>query len=296
MTGHTLRTLVVLAAGSLLAACAGQAEKSAEAEAPKPTEAAPANPQQAPASPKPDLGIEWVRTSAEYKAEAMQAYNAAAEDLDEMIADKNWSALPSQAESASSNSYSDKPPAMIFDIDETVVDNVEFQAQLVGPFSEAKFDAWHEANDVPAVPGAQAFVERAREAGVEIFFVTNRSCHPPAGSTDPCPQKRITLDDLREAGIPFKPENVLLSDEQPGWTQEKEVRRTAIAARYRVIMLFGDDLGDFLPCVRKRLYEPCTQAATRASRKAAIEKHARYWGEGWYVLPNPMYGSWTSVD
>jgi len=279
--------LLVLAAASLLAACSAQPEKT--------TKAAPAPSEPAATAPKPDMGIEWVRTAAEYRAEAMQAYNAATEDLQDMIANKNWSALPSQAESGT-NRYDTKPPAAIFDIDETVVDNVEFQAQLVPPFSEAKFDAWHEANVVPAVPGATAFVERAREAGVEIFFVTNRSCHPPPGSSDPCPQKRITLDDLREAGIPFQPENVLLSDEHPGWTQEKEVRRNAIAAKYRVIMLFGDDLGDFLTCVRKRVYEPCTQAATRASRKAAIDKYANYWGQGWYILPNPMYGSWTSVE
>jgi acid phosphatase len=242
------------------------------------------------------MGIHWVRTAAEYKATATQAYNSATEDLGELIANRNWSALPSQVESAGSSGFSHKPPAIIFDIDETVVDNVEFQANLVEPFTEAKFDAWHEKNVVPGVPGAAAFVKRAAEAGVEIFFITNRSCAPPEGSPDPCPQKRITLDDLREAAIPFKPDNVMLSDQQPGWTQEKEVRRNAVAANYRIIMLLGDDLGDFLPCVRKRLYEPCTQPATRASRKAAIEKHADYWGEGWYILPNPMYGSWTSAE
>ena len=66
--------------------------------------------------------------------------------------------------------------------------------------------------------------------------------------------------------------------------------------RSRFIMLFGDDLGDFLPCVRKRVYAPCTEPATRESRKAAVEKHAKYWGNGWYILPNPMYGSWTSAQ
>ena len=23
--------------------------------------------------------------------------------------------------------------------------------------------------------------------------------------------------------------------------------------------------------------------------------YAGYWGNGWYILPNPMYGSWTSI-
>lgn len=248
--------------------------------------------------PEPDLGILWVRYAAEYEAAARQAYAAAAEDLDRKIADQSWSALPSQAEALSRKPdlLADRKPAIIFDIDETVVNNVEFQATLEPPFTEAKFDAWHEANRSIAVPGAGDFVRRARDAGVALFFVTNRSCVPIAGGADPCPQKRITLDDLREAGIAAEAPNVMLSDEQPGWTQEKQVRRDLIGEKYRVIMLFGDDLGDFLPCVRQRVYAPCTEPATRASRKAQSEKHAAYWGEGWYVLPNPMYGSWTSAQ
>ena len=115
-------------------------------------------------------------------------------------------------------------------------------------------------------------------------------------ATDPCPQERITLQDLHDAGIPADAHHVMLAEEKPGWTKEKKVRRDLIAADYRVIMLFGDDLGDFIACVRARPDPPCTAPATQASRKAAIEQHAAYWGEGWYVLPNPMYGSWTTVQ
>ena len=86
----------------------------------------------------------------------------------------------------------------------------------------------------------------------------------------------------------------MLAGEQ-GWTQEKVTRRNLVAKNYRVIMLFGDDLGDFLPCVRAKLYAPCTEAATADSRRRMVEDNARYWGNGWYVLANPVYGSWTSV-
>lgn len=283
---NLLSCLIAPAAAALIAACAAQPA----AELP----AAETRPPTAPESkPQPDLGIRWVRYAAEYHALATQAYAAAAEDLQRLIDRGSWSALPRQAEAGAKPGLK---PAIIFDIDETVVNNVEFQATLEPPFTEAKFDAWHEANLAIAVPGAATFVQRARDAGVELFFVTNRSCAPVAGVSDPCPQKRIALDDLREAGIAADAAHVMLSDEQPGWTQEKQVRRDAIGADYRVIMVFGDDLGDFLPCVRKRVYAPCTAAATRESRKAQTEKHAAYWGDGWYVLPNPMYGSWTSVQ
>ena len=50
--------------------------------------------------------------------------------------------------------------------------------------------------------------------------------------------------------------------EENGWDRAKIARREHVAENYRVIMLFGDDLGDFWPCVRTTLYGPCTEAAT----------------------------------
>ena len=38
------------------------------------------------------------------------------------------------------------------------------------------------------------------------------------------------------------------------------------------------------------------QAATAASRQQMVNDHQRFWGRGWYVLPNPMHGSWTSAE
>ncbi len=293
---HALPRGLALAVSLVLAACISppRQDQSADSQATAETRAAPARAAGTsatePPEPDQDFGLRWVREAAEYEAVALQAYAAATEDLPRLLADESWSALP-------------QPPggpqvrevAIIFDIDETVVNNVEFQAQLEPPFSEAKFDTWHEANSSAAVPGAAAFAQRARAAGVKLFFITNRSCVPAAGG-DACPQKRIALDDLREAGIEADPREVLLSNEEPGWTQEKQVRRNHVAAKHRVIMLFGDDLGDFLPCVRRRVYAPCTQPGTRASRLQQTQASGRFWGEGWYVLPNPMYGSWTSAQ
>jgi 5'-nucleotidase (lipoprotein e(P4) family) len=238
----------------------------------------------------PELGILWVRDSAEYRALALQAYAAAAKDLQGMINDVSWSALPDQVDA------DDLPPAIIFDVDETVVSNVEFQAELEPPFKNSKFDDWNDANVALPVPGAAEFVRLARDSGVEVFFVTNRPCETREGATDPCPQERITIEDLQEAGIPADAEHVMLSNEEPDWTREKKVRRDLIAQDYRVIMLIGDDLGDFIPCVRARPVAPCTEGATKASRERETEKYFALWGNGWYVLPNPMHGSWTSAQ
>ena len=125
--------------------------------------------------------------------------------------------------------------------------------------------------------------------------VTNRPCEAIEGDDDACPQDGTTVQDLIEAGIPADSDHVMLAYEQPEWGKEKVVRRNQIAETHRVIMLVGDDLGDFIECSREKPAGPCDIAATQASRLAATEHYKEFWGARWFVLPNPMHGSWTSV-
>ena len=237
-----------------------------------------------------DNGILWVHSAAEFEALSLQAYRAATEDLDKFIADASWSALPDQHDA------NELPMAIIADVDETIVSNVGFQMALEPPFVLSDFYDWNDANKSRPIPGAAEFVALAQKSGVEVFFVTNRPCDVTAGVDDPCPQKQITLQDLVESGISTDLDHVMLSNERPGWDREKLVRRNYIAQTHRIIMLLGDDLGDFIACTRHKALDPCTASATVASRLADTKRYDRYWGEGWYVLPNPMHGSWTTVE
>ena len=240
-----------------------------------------------PSTDKDDLGLLWVKHAAEYVALSLQAYGTATRNLPQFVEDTSWSALPDQVNAGH------LPPAVILDVDETVVTNIDFQLSFERPFTNEKHDAWNRENAATAMPGVADFIRRAREAGVTVFFVTNRPCEP-AGEM-PCPQRQTTIDDIAEAGIATDREFVLLSNER-GWTRDKSTRRAHVAKTHRVIMLFGDDLGDFLPCVRKKVYDPCEVSATAASRREATEAHGQLWGAGWYMLPNPMHGSWTSAE
>ena len=234
-----------------------------------------------------DGGVTWVDQSAEFEALALQTYAGATRDLDALLADTTFSALPSQ------RSADELPPAVILDVDETVVSNIGFQLVYERPFANWKLDKWNRENKARAIPGVRDFVETAREKGVTVFFVTNRPCEVENGEA--CPQEKTTLDDIAEAGIETDAAHLLLANEDPAWTREKRVRRELIARTHRIIMLIGDDLGDFIPCVRTRAVSPCTEAATKASRLKLVEAHQAYWGQGWYVLPNPVHGSWTSA-
>lgn len=265
------RTLLVMTTMSVLSACAS---------------APPSTPRY---DHTRDGGILWVKHAAEYHAITRQVYAGATNDLPVFVEDTSWSAMPEQSDAAR------LPPAVILDVDETVVSNVDFQLTFERPFANHKLDSWSSGYDSRVISGVKEFVEAARAAGVTVFFVTNRPCEPIDGSDEPCPQKRTTIDDINEVGIEVSPEFVMLSGERPGWDREKLVRRRLIAESYRVIMLIGDDFGDFVPCARHKVVPPCTEPGTRASRAEALDKYDKYWGAGWYVLPNPMHGSWTSV-
>lgn len=233
-------------------------------------------------------GVTWVANSAEYQALARQAYRAATGDLAGKLADLSFSALPGQEDAAG------LPPALILDVDETVVNNVGFQYELVPPFTEEQFIAWNSANRAEPVPGVVEFADAARDLGIALFFVTNRACEPDEAG-NPCPQEAVTVEDIREAGIAADADRVMLSFERPEWNKEKKNRRDVVARDYRVLMLIGDDLNDFIPCSRARAVPPCAEGATVESRSRSVTEHGLYWGNGWYVLPNPMYGSWTTV-
>lgn len=242
----------------------------------------------APSEPDPgrDGGLLWVKHSAEYRAITEQLYADATDDLPGLVNDTSWSAVAGQDDAAH------LPVAVILDVDETVVSNIDFQLTFERPFENWKLDEWTRNTVATPVHGVKAFVESARAAGVTVFFVTNRPCEPIARTDDPCPQKQTTIEDIAEVGITTDADHVFLSEER-GWNREKSTRRKHLAQTHRVVMLIGDDLGDFLPCVRKKPYAPCTGSASAADRMKMVEDNRHFWGNGWYILPNPMHGSWT---
>jgi 5'-nucleotidase (lipoprotein e(P4) family) len=213
----------------------------------------------------------WQTTSAEYRVLAQSIYATARLHLDRALADRQWTALPTQKEN-----FQNLPPAVIMDVDETVIDTGKFQSQLVknhARFSSAPWRDWLNRNEPAAVPGAVEFISFAQSRGVTVFFVTNRE-----HATKP-----ITRVNLATIGVklPDQVDTVLTRNERPDWSSDKTSRQTFIARSHRVLMLFGDDLADFISDYR---------GAPQTRMREAL-KHDE-WGSKWFMLPNPMYGSW----
>jgi len=210
-----------------------------------------------------------MQTAAEYWAIASAAYRGAQVTLEESLRDTSWTASLEQG-----SGYESRPGAVIFDLDETVLDNSPFQAQLVlerTVYQSAMWEAWVNEMAAGLVPGSKDFIAFAEGKGIRTFYVTNRT----VGEQDK------TLKNLAALGISASDATVLCVGEN-GWTSDKTPRRAEIAKTHRVLLLVGDDMNDFVS----------TANLSPLQRVALAQTHSRFWGKAWVLLPNPLYGSW----
>lgn len=209
-----------------------------------------------------------MQTAPEYRAAALQTYRAAEASLLRALQDPNWTAAPEQTPP-----YRELPPAIIADLDETVLDNSVFQGRLTAEgrvYTDEAWSHWVAEQRAGLVPGAREFLMFAAANGVVTFYVTNRVCLSEKNE-DPT----VTL--LRAHLLPFHRSRLLCKTTG----SDKSARREQVARTHRVLLLIGDDLNDFL-----------TLPMDMEARRKASEAYLRYWGERWFLLPNPAYGSW----
>lgn len=221
--------------------------------------------------------VAWMQQSLEYRLLTEQVYRAAAAQLERALADPDWDALVPAERARPARGL---PPAIIVDIDETVLDNSPYQARLIrdgGSYDESTWGQWVEEARAPAIPGAVAFLRAAAERGVTVFYVSNRDARHDAA----------TVKNLRQAGFPVDDHARFLGlghfvdgCEQHG--SEKGCRRLLISRDYRVLMQFGDQIGDLLSIL----------VNTPEGREQAVAPFRAWIGERWFVLPNPSYGGW----
>ncbi|MCC9625733.1 acid phosphatase [Thalassospira sp. MA62] len=215
----------------------------------------------------------WYQTSIEYKATAKSVYAGATRLLGAAIGDHGWTAALEQ-----DGNYAAKPPAVILDIDETVLDNSAYQSWVVTAQTHYSSKTWAafvaDMISTPT-PGALEFTKAAVDHGVEVFYVSNRKA----------PEQDATIENLKKYGFPFADDaHVLLRGEIEEWGSNKTPRRQAVADDFRVIMQFGDNIGDFTD-----------EDGSIDDRIAIMEKYDDFWGERWFMLPNPTYGSWEAA-
>ena len=220
------------------------------------------------------LSVLYAQSSAEYEASNIQTYVNAKSALDKALNDVTWTAAIEQKDN-----FENKPPAIILDIDETVLNNVPFQARSIidGQSYPTGWLDWMLEESSDAVAGVSDFLEYSQSKGVKIFYVTNRI----AVAED------ATRNNLKKLGLPLDTDrDVLLMKDENGWTSDKVSRRKLVAKDFRILLLIGDQLGDFLP-----LDETTLQLD---ARKELADTYKHMWGSKWFMITNPMYGRWEA--
>ncbi len=204
----------------------------------------------------PRNDIRWVRASAEYRGIAIEIYRDAADHLPELtrgLPRASW--------------------AVILDADETVLDNSLHErrdADAHEQFTDSGWTGWVHQAAATAVPGAVDFVRQVHALGGRVAIVTNRADSLCA----------ITRDNLAQVGIAA---DIVLcepphgADKNARFEAIEQGRTAAGGPALTVVEWIGDNIQDF----------PHLTQAVRTETGGYAEFGRRY-----FLLPNPMYGSW----
>lgn len=205
------------------------------------------------------LALDWFQASAECRALYYQAFNTARVVLENDLRSRTYA----------------KKRAIVFDIDDTILDDSPHSAMLLkaNKLFPYRYDEWLEAAKEPPLPGALGFAQYASSHGVELFYISNREGK----------MLKATIRNLKSAGFPQAEErHVLLMGDDPS----KESRRKTVADNHEIIMLLGDNLNDLSSIFEKKSIE---------GRFTETDKARTEFGSKYIVLPNPVYGAWESA-
>ncbi len=200
--------------------------------------------------------VRWVRESKEYVALCNQVYANAIDKLKDTISPNNYSL------NIINNNY-----AVVMDLDETVLDNSDYQVELYNKNEQYNPDSWDEwvvKEDAKLVPGAYDYISFLRNHNIQIIFISNRM------------HKRLqeTKNNMLELGIYSDNDIYLLRLDR---ADKKTIRRAEIFnstgrmkgfKQFEIIQYLGDAIGDF-----------------------EVDNLDRF-GLDQFVFPNPMYGKW----
>lgn len=208
------------------------------------------------------MSVAWFQHSAEMSALFYQGFNIAKQRLDETV---------------DANKYI-KPLAVVVDIDETMLDNSPFEAEIINSQNTIpSWDDWSAKGIAKALPGALEFVKYAKSRNVEVFYITNRDSM----------ERNAVLKNLQAEEFPFALDNHLLTRNDTAYsngnTSSKHGRRMQVSKTHEIILLIGDNLNDFSEIFEDRSIN---------NGKAAVEMNREKFGNLFIVLPNPMYGAW----
>ncbi len=264
-------------------------------ELPPPDGSVPQAPPAASTAGKVPPGMQYLYGSGEAAALSYQAYlgvidTIIAKSSDRAVGQSVFSVVLAPGATLDAPKFEScgkKPLAVVLDVDETALLNLGYEAddsQRGGPYDQSRWERWEQtgAGAVVATPGMIELTRVAKASGVTLVFNSNRMA-TNAAQTEAA---------LTGAGLgPVVHLKNLWLQGDAGVGGAKDARRSAIAAQYCVIAMAGDQLGDFSDLFNAPGLDPVTRRGLAQGRAVKM-----LWGHGWFVLPNPVYGSGLKGD
>jgi 5'-nucleotidase (lipoprotein e(P4) family) len=256
-----MRTLsaVLLLCVSLACRSAAPAAPPAAPAAPRATPDAPAA--TASASPLP-MSVRWVQRSAEYRASCAQAFRLATAYVERAAAGRapgTW--------------------GIVSDGDDTLISNVQYEVERAGvgrfgqPFDAKAWTAWVRRREATALPGAVGFLRRVHELGGRVAIVTNRASAECDDTKANFEAQGLALDVML-----CRPDEGP-SDKGPRFERVRSGEAFG-SGPVEVVAFLGDNIRDF-------------PGGSQDLRKKGEDAFADF-GARYFILPNPLYGSWES--
>ncbi|QDZ09139.1 acid phosphatase [Sphingomonas panacisoli] len=249
----------------------------------------------APAAGKVPPGMQYLYGSGEAAALSYQAYlgvidTIIAKSSDRAVGQAVFSVVLAPGATLDAPKFEScdkKPLAVVLDIDETALLNLGYEAddsQRGGPYDQSRWERWEKtgAGAVAATPGMIELARVSKASGVTLVFNSNRMAT----------NAKETEAALTGAGLgPVEHLKNLWLQGDAGTGSAKDPRRAAIAAQYCVIAMAGDQLGDFSDLFNASGLDPVARRGLAQGRAVKM-----LWGHGWFILPNPVYGSGLKGD
>jgi 5'-nucleotidase (lipoprotein e(P4) family) len=228
------------------------------ASAPPRPATVPNSPASLPSLPALPNDLKWVRDAAEYHALVLQAFKAAGVRVEQQAATRGKGTW-----------------AVVLDADETVISNFQYQIErgkLGLGYSVESWNAWVKRREATPLPGAAQFLSRVRALGGRIAIVTNRLGSECADTEAVFRAHQLPYDAMlcRPDGTP--------SDKNPRFASVASGAAFGAATPLDVVAFVGDNILDF-------------PALSQQIRKAGDAGFSEF-GTRFFILPNPMYGSW----
>jgi 5'-nucleotidase (lipoprotein e(P4) family) len=254
LTARTPKTRYALLLLLALASVSCRSARTTSLPTPTPPPAAAST---AGAAAVPD-SVKWVRSSAEYMAAFEQTYRLATARVE-----------------TESRTHTVGSWAVILDADETVLNNSLYQEERARAglgFSEESWAAWVKRREATPLPGVATFLTRTRQLGGRIAIVTNRLLSVCPDTEAVFARYQLVYDAMlcRVDGTP--------SDKNPRFQAVAAGRTPAGPSPLDVVAYVGDNILDF----------PGLSQSVRSQGAAALAD----FGSRFFLLPNPMYGSW----